>query len=168
MNITIRDATADDFSQLFDISVKVHQRDYGSYIPESEQARFHDRYDINDKNRQVFLKTWLARFHSDTWHFWVAVDEEKRILGFTQALVLGKHHGVKRGMFVLSEFQGNGIGSRLMAASLKCIEHGNIDLFVLKENTRAQALYKKYGFAISGDVERTFYGAQLIRMTTTV
>jgi len=165
MNIVIRDATADDFPILFEISAIVHQRDYGGFIPADERAEFNARYELTDENRDSFVALCHERLALGTWHYVVATNEAGEILGYTQALQADEHHLVKRGMFVRPEYQGQGIGSHLMKISLEGVESGRVDLFVLKKNVRAQKLYEKYGFQSQGLADHTFFGAPLIKMS---
>jgi diamine N-acetyltransferase len=59
-----------------------------------------------------------------------------------------------RRLYVLSEFQGKGIGRSLMDAALKHPQlrsSPNIYLDVWEHNTRAQRLYRQYGFKEIGE-----------------
>jgi ribosomal protein S18 acetylase RimI-like enzyme len=58
-------------------------------------------------------------------------------------------------IYLLSRFQGTGIGSALMAAALEASAgHDRLMLGMYKGNDNALAFYRKHGFSISG--ERTF------------
>jgi ribosomal protein S18 acetylase RimI-like enzyme len=167
MTFKVRPARVDDLPLLFAISVAVHHHDYGPFISQADRSRFDQRYAVNTENREVFVQLAKKRLSSGNWRYWVAVNTDDSIIGYTQAKVLNPHHAVKRGMFVLSEFQGRGIGSQLMAASLDIISSGTVDLFVLKDNQRAQTLYERYGFKRTNRQERSFFGAPLIEMSLT-
>ena len=59
------------------------------------------------------------------------------------------------GMGVREDYQGRGIGSKLMQAALDLADNWlnliRLELEVFTENTPAIALYKKYGFHIEGE-----------------
>jgi ribosomal protein S18 acetylase RimI-like enzyme len=65
-----------------------------------------------------------------------------------------QHTGVL-GMGVISQFRGQGIGSRLMEAALSAASKANmprVELTVYVNNTAAIALYRKHGFVTEGEM----------------
>jgi ribosomal protein S18 acetylase RimI-like enzyme len=59
------------------------------------------------------------------------------------------------GMGVLSQYRGQGIGSRLLAAALAAASKANmprVELTVYTNNTAAIALYRKHGFVTEGEM----------------
>ena len=55
-------------------------------------------------------------------------------------------------LYVLSRYQGRGVGRQLMAAALRELApYRQIVLWVLKKNTRAIRFYEKCGFAATGE-----------------
>jgi ribosomal protein S18 acetylase RimI-like enzyme len=65
-------------------------------------------------------------------------------------------HGEIYQLYVLDQWQGHGLGRRLMEIAFTWLaEHrpGPVWLGVYSENLRAQAIYARYGFARAGDYE---------------
>jgi L-phenylalanine/L-methionine N-acetyltransferase len=65
-----------------------------------------------------------------------------------------RSHACGLGMFVHDDYQGRGIGSRLMEASIELAERWlgltRMELTVFTDNDHAVALYKKFNFIIEG------------------
>jgi GNAT superfamily N-acetyltransferase len=62
------------------------------------------------------------------------------------------------GIYVLPEYQGGGVGSALIMEIMKEASdwHIPVALQVLKVNPRAQALYERLGFAVTGESETSY------------
>lgn len=65
------------------------------------------------------------------------------------------------GFFVDPEFQGYGLGQKLLDKAKEI--HNELELVVFKENVRATRFYKKYGFEIIGE-EMVETGNMMIKM----
>ncbi|HEX3027207.1 MAG TPA: GNAT family N-acetyltransferase, partial [Clostridia bacterium] len=68
-------------------------------------------------------------------------------------------HRAEFGIAVLEEFWGNGIASALLTeiiAAARAMGYEQMELEVVTENTKAIALYKRFGFEIFGTRERSF------------
>ncbi len=77
-------------------------------------------------------------------HLWEAKDEEK-VVGFAAAK-RGERNEIEA-MFILPEYQGQGIGGKLMKRALKWIgNQEKIYLNVVAYNNNAIGFYKKFGF----------------------
>ena len=101
-------------------------------------------------------------------HLLVAKEGE-RVIGF---LGFGESRGTSAcgeifALYVLSEYQGLGIGSRLMQAGMDLLNaYPQKCLQVLKQNEKAIRFYQKYGFCPGKTVERSeALSADVIRMT---
>lgn len=69
-------------------------------------------------------------------------------------LAVRRRHAMSLGMSVSVPWQGQGVGSALMAALCHSADHWlgvlRIELGVYADNLRAQALYRKFGFEVEG------------------
>ena len=69
-------------------------------------------------------------------------------------LAARRRHAMMLGMSVACEAQGNGVGTALMAALCDYADRWagvlRIELTVFTDNTRAIALYRKFGFEVEG------------------
>lgn len=161
----IRDAEMADIPALFRISVEVHQASYAQLIPTSHRADFDARYTVTPQNEQRYTARMTAKLQNPAWRVWVAVDTETdAIVGYTLARIKRPDFLQKRGLFVRTDYQGQGIGSRLFAVSLDAIASGTIRLSVIDTNQRAIHLYEKRGFVTIGTDEHDYFGASQLVM----
>lgn len=161
----IRDAELADIPALFQISVEVHQASYAQLIPAAHRVEFDARYTVSPQNEQRYTERMTAKLQNPAWRVWVAVDAKTNdIVGYTLARIKRPDLLQKRGLFVRSEYQGQGIGSRLFTVSLETIKSGTVRLSVIDTNERAIHLYKKRGFEVIGTDERDYFGATQIVM----
>ena len=92
------------------------------------------------------------REKGDNIHTWVIRDEKNNIVGFCK--VSKNRHKEDTGgqreidaMFVVKEFQKNGLGKKLIEKSVEWLgSDGDIRLEVVSYNTNAINFYKKFGF----------------------
>ena len=165
MNSTIiRLAQEKDLASMFRISVATHQTGYGDFIPAHRRADFDAKYSISDKNEQIYIGKMAKRLTDPHWHTWVA-ENDGVIVGYTLAQDSSESLFLKRGLFVLPEKQGMGIGKSLFAASLKGVKRGEIRLSVLTDNLRAKRMYENFGFEAQEGDEKRFFGAELTVMS---
>jgi ribosomal protein S18 acetylase RimI-like enzyme len=83
-------------------------------------------------------------------HTWVA-KEEDRVVGFTSVLK-GVEANTLEALHVLPEYQGQGIGTKLLQKAMEGLGDGkSIRIEVVAYNVRAQKLYKKFGFKVMGE-----------------
>lgn len=91
------------------------------------------------------------------------LEEEGKIVGY--AMVIGgslnrNHHKGSLVMGILQKYQGRGGGSKLFDHLLDWCKKSplhRIELTVMTHNTRAIALYKKYGFTIEGTIRDSLF-----------
>lgn len=161
--VTIRSITEDDLEDMYQISTLAHQAGYASLIPESGRAAFDERYTVNDTNKQRYIAMMREHMADEKWLFWIA-EVEGRIAGYTLGYKESDTKLLKKGLFVLPDFQGLGVGSLLFKASLEPIQKGVIELVVIESNQRARHVYEKNGFVPIGVHEKTFFDAPQITM----
>lgn len=89
----------------------------------------------------------------------VAVEEDgsQKVVGNGSLTVYGNprlRHSGSIGMMVHRDYQGQGVGTQLLAGLLDLADNWlmleRVDLSVFVDNHRAIALYKKFGFEIEG------------------
>lgn len=97
----------------------------------------------NDKYR--FDKDELERSNHESWYA-VSVFKENELVGFGRVISDGIYHALIADLIVSTEYQKNGIGSKILKMLLdKCLEHNirDIQLFAAKEKYK---FYEKYNF----------------------
>ena len=166
MALTIRSIAPADIPQMFRISVRAHQDGYGEFIPADRRDDFDHHYTVNQQNEKIYTNRIVERMRNPRWRFWIA-EVDGIVAGYTLAFVKSRTRLLKKGMFVLPEFQGNGVGSQLFQISLTGIESGSIELTVVEKNIRARHIYEKNGFTVIGKDPVLFYGAQRVLMCLT-
>ena len=102
-------------------------------------------------------RRWLERLTSDD-HVLVA-ELDGRVVGIVGLHVRSgkQRHSASVGMVVADDFQGRGIGRRLLSAALDLADDHlgllRVDLEVLHDNRRAIALYERSGFELGGPTQ---------------
>ena len=167
MKARLRSARLSDIDSMYEVSCQAHLDDvYKSLIPIESYAKFKSAYTPNDQKRQQFRQKasdFILGDESKTWVYEVS----GKVVGYTMARC---EDGVWRlkGLFVLPEFQGAGIGRRLFRESYGAAPAGLvIDLKVIASNARAVMIYEKEGFVKTGPANEKFFGAEqaIMRLT---
>ncbi len=115
------------------------------------------------QSRQTVKKRLEERSADD--YVLVAVDKETQkvvgSIGLHRSKAARLAHSAHIGMSVRDDYQGQGIGSKLMEAILnladKWLNLQRIELTVYVDNEPAIKLYKKYGFVIEGTLRKYAY-----------
>jgi len=103
----------------------------------------------------IQTENFMDRVQSFGWSQFFALDCEK-VVGWCDVLRNdrpGMEHSGSLGIGILPEYRRQGIGQRLIQATIKeALEKGaaRIELEVLSSNTNAIDLYQKIGFTIEG------------------
>lgn len=114
------------------------------------------------------LEYYLPKINNPAWHILVAIADGN-LVGYTKAYRESESLVVKKGLFVDPVYQGRGIGEMLLQASLSFAKSGDtIQLVVIESNKRAQNLYSKHGFVVTGVADHTFYGAKMLTMSRSI
>ena len=107
------------------------------------------------------LAIWEQRLENRPGSYSLVLEIEGEVvgqIGFEAYQNPRRKHAGTLGMGVRDDFQGRGIGSRLLAAALDLADNwlnlSRVELTVYTDNEPAIALYKKHGFAIEGESAR--------------
>ena len=106
----------------------------------------------------------IANMDANT-HMFVAVTKNDKnqdaIIGCIGLDVFSnprKRHSASLGMMVHKDYQGMGVGTKLMEAALDIADNWmmlhRVELAVFVDNERAVELYKKFGFNIEGTMKK--------------
>lgn len=119
----------------------------------SNPARGILREDIEEKIREWDTKgdeRIASKIQESNSRTWVAKDQD-RIVGFAGALKTDQENKVEA-LHILPKYQNLGIGTALLEKVLDWLgDSKKVTLEVVAYNTRAQKLYKKFGFSIVGE-----------------
>jgi ribosomal protein S18 acetylase RimI-like enzyme len=109
---------------------------------------------ILPENQKRFLERWYtpaalekAIGQDNSW-FYVAVAE-RRVIGFAQFVIREGRRGQLTRIYVLPEWQRQGVGSRLLGEGVAILSaHGAEEVFahVEKDNAKGIAFYERQGF----------------------
>lgn len=101
------------------------------------------------------LERWVQRTKENPENKYIAFADGKAvgIVGFlpqARDFVTDNESGEIVALYVLKEYQKQGIGKALMNKALKDISSDKVTLFVLKGNENAVEFYKHMGFELTG------------------
>lgn len=150
--ITIQDAVATDAEGIRSVQKQTWLATYPN------PKRGISREDVESKIAQMQsggTQRWAKRLREDTSsHTWVVKDEDV-VIGFISAQKLNEENKI-RAMYLLPEYQGQGIGKQLMQKALDWLgDTKSISLEVVSYNDNAINFYKKFGFVESGETTST-------------
>ena len=139
--IVIRPWTRDDLQAIRDIAWKTWLATYSSFIPEEDLQTFLDEFysiaALTKLLNSTQARTFIAEIHAN------AVGFSKTNFNDTD------NRFYVASLYVLPEFQGKGIGTRLMNASEEFAFTFGVDsiwLGVMTQNVDALNWYKRIGF----------------------
>lgn len=145
---------------MFEISFAVHGAFYDGFIPNPYKEAFEKVYRPSKSAKDHFQKSMREKIEDNAWRVYVA-ESNGEVVGYTLGVLTDKGVLFKHGLFVDIQYQGCGIGSRLLDAALYDADSRIVRLEVIKENKRAMALYERYGFSVKEESEKTFFGAPM-------
>lgn len=145
MEYHLRQATPDDAEALVRMHTQAHEECYAHVLTEEFFAARRESIASRAEQRRASLETSDPRI--------IALDDTERVIGLADA-------GAARdedlsgelelySIYVLKEAYGSGLGQALLDAA---IGHRAASLWVLEDNPRAQAFYRKNGFEPDGKV----------------
>jgi ribosomal protein S18 acetylase RimI-like enzyme len=127
---------------------------------------------VEEKGRahyRVFVQTYqgkmpapyLAQLTEEQFIRWTREKPGKTVLALIQGKVAGflRYSQGEAGtqihaLYLLEEYQGKGLGRKLMEHCLSLSPGRPVRLFVLRENQKAQGFYRAMGFAPTGREQR--------------
>lgn len=98
---------------------------------------------------------WTQRAKENPENKYIAFADGKAVgvIGFlpqARDFVTNRESGEIVALYVLKEYQKNGIGKALLNEALNDIGEKNVTLFMLKGNDNAASFYRKMGFCFTG------------------
>ncbi len=148
----IRKAQSEDFTDIAKIHFKSWHDAYLSLLPEL--------YINNKNNLSEKIKMWQELINHPDVIIWIAYDANYKSVGFIGYFAKNNSYEITT-LYVLSEYHGRGIGTKLMKTSLQAILGFNINanfcLWVLEDNAPAIHFYKKFGFVCNGEKSEEDY-----------
>ena len=124
---------------------------------------------ILPENQKRFLERWYApaaleeAIGQDNSWFYVAVGEG-RVIGFAQFVIRETRRGELTRIYVLPEWQRQGVGSRLLGEGVAILcAHGAEEVFVHveKDNGKGIAFYERKGFCRGRELSMEMPGQDL-------
>jgi len=108
---------------------------------------------LEDEYREEKTDEVVAEYLEDeNSRTWVAINEDNHVVGYISCK---KHPDSETGSFVvyvLPEYQGIGLGRRLMKKGLSWLKDQKyLEIMVFKQNKKALEMYKKMGFEDTGE-----------------
>ncbi|MEE1622126.1 N-acetyltransferase family protein [Zafaria sp. J156] len=145
---TVRRATAEDIPATLAMKLAAWREAYASQRPESFFA-------AEEARREAQIDWWTRGLAAGA-ELWIAEDADGRIVGCSGGAPAQDDDadaGVEvelQMLYVLAEAYGSGLGERLLRAAI-----GGLPalLWVLEDNPRAQAFYRKHSFEADGRAE---------------
>lgn len=159
----VRPAKVNDAKAVLAVCSRARLRAYAGLIPKARLSDFKASTAVTKAN----IAWWQAKIQKSI------TDPTKRVtkvavigdkvVGFCSAAIKGDTLHITN-LYVDPSHQGQGIGGRLLGASLSESTCPHTTLHVLVDNQPTVEFYKKQGFVVSAESDITFYGAKRYRM----
>lgn len=150
-NIAVIIATPDDVVGIMDVQritwLDTYPNEEAGITREDVAARF----DFSDEERNTYIEKRRQSLTMDPdSHYWVA-KEGDNVVGFCGVQKFESINEVGA-LYVLPEYQGNGIGKRLFEEGLKWLgDEKKIKIEAASYNIKAIKFYKSFGFIETGN-----------------
>ena len=159
MNLLIRQWTLKDLPVVQRVTWTTWLDAYSSFIPERDLKSYFDSH--------YTLEALSALVQPPAKNGFVAVVDDK-VVGYAKTLFNGEE---KRfyvsSLYILPEYQGKGIGGKLMAAAEEHARSFGVEsvwLGVMTQNTQALEWYKKMGFEFFEEAPFAMGGTTVIHL----
>lgn len=148
--IEVMDANVDDVEGIREVSriswMSTFPNERYGITSQDIERRFEFK---SEEDRRALIEDRKKKINDPGWHYWVAKDGEK-IVGFSIARV-GDKRNILQALHVLADYQGKGIGGKLMQKALDWLgSKKDIELSVAVYNEKAISFYEKFGFVKTG------------------
>lgn len=156
----IRRAADEDIIAIFRTTNIVHlSPPYTEIIPNSKWDEYQMKFQDTPENLAKY-KTKIKRYITQSNRQVFVYEDDGEVVGF-HLIATEDNIVYLRGIFVHPLHRGRGIGMTLFKEPLKMVQSSQVvKLKVLKKNTRALEMYKKYGFVEIDEEVADFYGAK--------
>ncbi|WP_333614627.1 GNAT family N-acetyltransferase [Psychrobacter sp.] len=148
----IRKAQSEDFADIANIHFESWHDAYLGLLPE---FYINNKNDLSEKT-----KMWQELINHPDVIIWIAYDANRKSVGFIGYFAKNNSYEITT-LYVLSEYHGRGIGTKLMKTSLQAILSFNINanfyLWVLEDNSPAIHFYKKFDFVYNDEKSEEYY-----------
>lgn len=154
MDIEVRDATVEDVEQIRHVLKTTWLATYPNEELGITKEDIEQRFNDSTPEARERLTKWKQNINTKPdQHEWV-VKSGDQVIGWCLARKGGENH--IQTLYVLPEFQGKGVGGRLLTAALDWIGKGKgVSLNVASYNQKAIDFYKRYGFVDMGKAAQT-------------
>jgi ribosomal protein S18 acetylase RimI-like enzyme len=162
--VHIREATPDDIPGIARVHVDTWRTAYVDIVPAAHLAGL--SYEQRESRwRQILAPVGDGRFH------FVAENDEGQVVGIAtggpERDGMPGYDGELYGLYVLADYQRQGIGRELMQTVARQLAVGRFKamiLWVLKDNLKARAFYEAMCGVLAGEKGVTIGDAQLIEV----
>ena len=167
MSFSIRRATPDDAADFVSVHLQSWRESYGHVLGEEVFRRREADRSAAVEHRRAALADQAA---DPAIHTWLAHAEDGRLLGFVSAGPardgdIGARIPLELwSIYILAEAYGQGVGQALLE---KAVGSGPAYVWVLEDNMRAQAFYRRNGFAADGsskDLPQVWAGTGMVEI----
>ena len=122
---------------------------------DSLKIKVNDTMDVNELNDLLKTIGWGVSSSSKleeslklSWGWITARDELDRLIGFVQILSDGIKHAYILRLIVHKDFQGNGVGTKIMEKLMEVLEENNLSPILLTKPSE-ESFYSKFGLSRS-------------------
>jgi ribosomal protein S18 acetylase RimI-like enzyme len=162
-NVEIREALVLDAKGIAKVHVSTWQSTYQGIMPDSFLSGL--SAETRESGWTKFLETSTAKTHT-----FVAVLD-KSIVGFIgvgseQSDSSNDSRGELTAIYVAPDFQGRGIGSKLMKSGIEALRFEGFTsaiLWVVEENLLTRSWYESRHWEINGEVDQSSFGGKSIK-----
>lgn len=142
--IEILEATLKDAEEI----IKVQQVVWLDTYPNKEIGITYK--DVEEQTKQFNTERLIKKLSDPGRHYWIA-KTEGNIIGIL-TVSKGEEINTLQALYILPEFQGKGVGSKLIKNGLEWLgTKKNVVLGVASYNKNAIEFYKKFGFVENGE-----------------
>lgn len=158
----LRQAQSDDAAEVALLCATVRISTYSNMFSDERLSRYIASQEVTERKIQRFKK----RFGDDSPNrINVVATINNVVVGYHTCILNNEENSVRlKGLFVHADHQGKGLGGKLMTCLLDQLPGREVTLQVLAANTRAIAMYEKFGFTASNKSVEDYHGLSRLEM----